>query len=342
MENKKERLKYVDVIRVIAMVAVLVCHYTRSLEYAGVGFVNKILPDSIFNVYMGSFGVSLFFIVSGVSLMYTYSGDIDLKKYFKKRFLGIYPMYWIAYIIAFLYFFMKNRGFYTETPRIKILLTAIGMDGYTNWFGDNFYLLGEWFLGCIIILYILFPLIKLGIDKKPIATGLIISIIYVVTCIFYSGPMPLQCLFLVRIPEFAFGMYLVKYGWKIKLPVASVCAALLIISSLVDLSMIHTIHVTIVMGITSFVVVIYICNFIKSQAFYNVCEKIGKYSYAVFLCHHVIVQELSYKFTGKVFGRLENYIMFVLYIVLTGVVAKALFAINDYAIGKSREIGLMK
>lgn len=342
MENKRERLKYVDLIRVIAMVTVLVCHYTRSLEYAGVGYVNKILPDSIFNVYLGSFGVSLFFIVSGISLMYTYSGKIGAKKYFKKRILGIYPMYWIAYLIAFLYFFVKNRGFYTDTPKIKILLTVIGMDGYTNWFGDNFYLLGEWFLGCIIILYILFPLLKLGIEKKPVLTGIIIGLIYVLTCIFYRGPMPLQCVFLVRIPEFALGMYFVKYGWKVNLPIAAVCTAILVVSSFVDLSMINTVHVTVVMGVASFTLITYICKFIKVQAFHNICEMIGKYSYAVFLCHHVLIQELAYHFSGKVIGRTENYILFLLCLILTGIVTKLLYMCNSAVINKCREIHLIK
>ena len=63
--TKKARLNYLDVLRVIAILPVIVCHYTRSQEYAGVGFVNKILPDSFFSVYLGDYGVAIFFAVSG-------------------------------------------------------------------------------------------------------------------------------------------------------------------------------------------------------------------------------------------------------------------------------------
>lgn len=57
---KKERLIYLDVIKAIALVFVFSCHFTRSLEANGVGFVCKVLPDQIFDLYIGSFGVTLF------------------------------------------------------------------------------------------------------------------------------------------------------------------------------------------------------------------------------------------------------------------------------------------
>ena len=90
-EEVKKRLYYLDIIKLCALVLVFVCHYTRSLESRGVGFVCKVLPDSIFHLYIGSFGVTLFFIASGASLMYVYQEKLNVKNYFKKRFLGIYP-----------------------------------------------------------------------------------------------------------------------------------------------------------------------------------------------------------------------------------------------------------
>ena len=75
-EEVKKRLYYLDIIKLCALVLVFVCHYTRSLESRGVGFVCKVLPDSIFHLYIGSFGVTLFFIASGASLMYVYQKEI--------------------------------------------------------------------------------------------------------------------------------------------------------------------------------------------------------------------------------------------------------------------------
>ena len=224
---KKERLKYVDVLRVLAMVPVVVCHYTRSQEYAGITYPNKFMPDEFFSIYLGSFGVAIFFILSGVSLMYTYDGKLDLKLFIKKRFLGIFPMYWMAWLTAFLYLFYKNKGFFNIIPRWKIIYTVIGMDGYFNWLDQTFYLLGEWFLGCLLLLYVLFPILKWGIEKHPYITAVIIIAVYFVGIRIYHGKIPSGNFFLFRVPEFAFGMYFVKYFKRVKLPVGIICTILL-------------------------------------------------------------------------------------------------------------------
>ena len=163
MSMKRERLYYLDLIKIIAALSVFGCHFTRSLEMNQVGYSIKIIPDYIFNIYIGNFGVSLFFIISGAALMYVYDEKIKLVDYYKKRFLGIYPMFWIAYISAFLYNFWLNRGVTYKHPKITFLLTLFGMDGYLGFYVENYYLLGEWFLGCLIFLYLSFPILLLFI-----------------------------------------------------------------------------------------------------------------------------------------------------------------------------------
>ena len=331
--KKKERLLYIDVLRVIAMMTVLICHYTRSLEYAGITYLAYILPNEIFNVYLGSFGVAVFFVLSGVSLMYTYSGKMDIKKYFKKRFLGIFPMYWTAWLLAFLYFFWKMGQFRTEVPYWKIILTVFGMDGYANWYGANFYLLGEWFLGCLLLLYLLFPILKWGVEKHPIITAVVIIAIYAIGPFVYHGTIPSGNYFLFRIPEFAFGMYFIHYGGKVKLPVALVSGGILAFAAFADLSTVDVLYKNTVVGIASFLFVTWICTFIKWDFFYKICGIIGKYAYAVFLTHHVISNEIVFHFAGRIFTRLETYIFFILYLIVVGIASKMLYKLNDWVLG---------
>ncbi len=313
---KKERLKYVDVLRVLAMVPVVVCHYTRSQEYAGITYPNKFMPDEFFSIYLGSFGVAIFFILSGVSLMYTYDGKLDLKLFIKKRFLGIFPMYWMAWLTAFLYLFYKNKGFFNIIPRWKIIYTVIGMDGYFNWLDQTFYLLGEWFLGCLLLLYVLFPILKWGIEKHPYITAVIIIAVYFVGIRIYHGKIPSGNFFLFRVPEFAFGMYFVKYFKRVKLPVGIICTILLLLEWFMDLSRVEVVYKNTLVGISAFLWIVWICGYIKWDAFFNVCKKVGAYGYAVFLTHHFIIQEICYHFGGRVLGLLENCIMMLLCIVL--------------------------
>ncbi|SEI48115.1 Peptidoglycan/LPS O-acetylase OafA/YrhL, contains acyltransferase and SGNH-hydrolase domains [Lachnospiraceae bacterium A10] len=334
MNNKKKRLIYIDILRVLAMFPVITCHYTRSLETMGVGFVNKIMPDTFFDVYLGSFGVAIFFVLSGASLMYTYSGELDLKLYFKKRFMGIFPMFWIAWFIAAMYYFWKNVGFSYGVPKWKIILTVLGMDGYLNWYGPNFYLLGEWFLGCLLFLYMLFPIVKMGVEKKPILTGIVIFVIYILSICLHRTPMPTDLFFLVRLPEFAFGMYFVKYVKNIKWQVGVLTIAFLVSTWFVDYSSLickefaHT-----CVGITFVVAITWLEPWIKKlPLLIKICQFMGKYSYAVFLVHHVLIMELAAHFNGKVFSKSENYTFYIMYIILTFMLAWILQVLNKKVI----------
>ncbi len=325
----KERLKYVDVLRVLAMIPVVVCHFTRALEAYGISFPIKILPDIVFGTYLGDFGVTIFFILSGVSLMYNYDGRLDIKQYFKKRFLGIYPMFWAAWFIGCLYYFYQ-RGHFNPAgvPKKSIILTVVGMDGYLSWYGPNFYILGEWFLGCLILLYILFPLLKLGIDKKPVVTAIIIAVIYFVGPHFYHMAIPDSIFVLFRIPEFAFGMYFVKYIKKTKLPVGLASGVILGLLWFLDTSKLSTLNKNTIIGISVFLFVNWICSYIKWDGFYNVCGEIGKLSYAVFLVHHVVIMEITRHFAFTALDWADVILLFILCAVVTAVFAKWLMSID--------------
>lgn len=334
---KKERLKYVDLLRLLAMIPVVACHWTRGLEYSGVSSVSKVLPDTVFSVYLGSFGVAIFFVLSGISLMYTYDGKLNIKKYFMKRFKGIYPMFWIAWIIAFMYYFVINHGsYYTDAPKWTLIWTVLGTDGYFSWFGPNWYLLGEWFLGCLIILYLLFPILKWGVEKKPVITAVVVVVVYVVVSIFYNGIIPKEVFFVLRIPEFVFGMYFVKYVKNVNWISGVVSLLVLILFEVIPLDRIMSseaiqntvVYRNTIVGIASVIFVTWICSFIKSERFFSACASISKYCYPVFLTHHVIIAEFTKNFSGRELGIIQNYIAFLIACVLTGIASVLLYKLD--------------
>jgi len=69
---------------------------------------------TFFNIYIGDWGVSLFFIISGAALMYVYQEKLEYKRFYKKRFESLYPMFWMAYIIAFIGLFYLNKGMFLQ------------------------------------------------------------------------------------------------------------------------------------------------------------------------------------------------------------------------------------
>ncbi|MEG1958059.1 MAG: acyltransferase family protein, partial [Lachnospiraceae bacterium] len=186
---KKERLFYLDFVRAIAAVAIILTHFNAVYL-----FMNNPMPEksvitvSVSNIYIGSWGVSLFFIISGAALMYVYDEKCELKKFFQKRFLAIYPMFWIAYSCAFLYLFYVNKGVNNGAPKINMILTILGLDGYLAENIPTFYILGEWFLGAIIIMYLIFPLLRILINKFPVALAIGIIVLYIISIWKYNLP----------------------------------------------------------------------------------------------------------------------------------------------------------
>ncbi|EKS6335338.1 acyltransferase family protein, partial [Enterobacter hormaechei] len=95
---RKNNLQYIQALRAIAAMLVVLCHardFLKGTEY-------EWLAQRLF--WPGAFGVDLFFIISGFIIIYTshsYQSN-DLIKFIKKRFLRVWPLYFImtiAYIV---------------------------------------------------------------------------------------------------------------------------------------------------------------------------------------------------------------------------------------------------
>lgn len=156
---RRKRIVAFDVIAIFSCLCVTIVHFNASISgYNGTfQYPNSLISNFYFDgtVYLGSIGVSLFFMLSGARQMYTYK---DVKTFFSRRVATLYPMFWIAWIVAILADFLTNKGIGTERPYLMVF-SLLGMDGYLASLGllsFDYYRLGEWFLGCIICLYCVF------------------------------------------------------------------------------------------------------------------------------------------------------------------------------------------
>lgn len=84
------------------------------------------------------------------------------------------------------------------------------MDGYIAPVIVNFYQIGEWFLGCILLMYIMFPALKWGIEKHPYIAWIPVVAIYCFLNYKYILLIPNTQDVFMRLPEFVFGMYMGK------------------------------------------------------------------------------------------------------------------------------------
>lgn len=281
------------------------------------------------NAVLSELGISMFFIISGASLYLSMSkyDKFPVGTYIYKRFKGIYPPFWIAYIIAFLYTFVENGGLNPDIPVYRIWLSVVGMDGLTLYAVPNFYLLGEWFLGTIILIYFYFPLLKFLIDKWPKVTWAVVLVLWVVYVYFYDFSLQIDRNPITRVVEIMFGIYYCKYvvlnkNRKKSLRIAAfiICLVVFVLLLFVKIpgEKMHW-YLVVIMGITLFYVIAQIGSFINNKALATVVTAISVNSYSIFLVHHIIGNHIADYFKDTDLSKAEFFTCFVLYVALIAV-----------------------
>lgn len=165
MESQKSiHFNGLNGIRAICAMVVIISHSSLSLSLAG------LKAGPVFE--LGAYGVTVFFALSGFLITYLliqekeFKGDISVNKFYIRRLLRIWPLYFGYMLIALLtniFFFPKTDfssiAFYLFfVPNIPFAYEIVGMKTYTT-----IYLLGHfWSLGVEEQFYAFYPwLIKL-------------------------------------------------------------------------------------------------------------------------------------------------------------------------------------
>lgn len=103
----KEKILAFDLLRAIAILAILLTHSTAYLGYKYIRYT--IL---IFTPFFAKIGLSLFIFISGYLIHYNNSKISSIKDvllFYKKRILRIFPLYWAA-LAVFTFVFYDYFG----------------------------------------------------------------------------------------------------------------------------------------------------------------------------------------------------------------------------------------
>ena len=169
-----------------AIVWIMMLHFT-FITIKPLGFIAQ----------YGFAGVDIFMLVSGFGLYFSLDHNNNLRSYFKRRVIRIFPTYYLIGIFSSLIIFHDTFQNYL------FRYSTIGF--WTN----NLY--WEWYIPSIVILYILAPIIKKAIDSRYIVTisfiaiALLVASFIIVSQEFVSDKDP-HFFMLYRTPEFVFGM----------------------------------------------------------------------------------------------------------------------------------------
>lgn len=297
----KERIDSFDFMRSITAFIIVIYHFA-GICYSTPQFADfPLLYQHANGVWGECTSVNIFFMLSGASLFYNHEKVHvkDLKTYYFRRFKGIFPMFYMIWLFLFYQQAAERHNlFYNGSPK-SMILTLLGMDGYLSYrFPQNYYIIGEWFLGALVLLYLLYPLLSWAAAHCAIFTTLILG---VGVCFLHYYPhvflIDRERNFLTCLMAFWLGVMFMKYKTyldQLWLGILAGIAALFLL----------LVHIP----IDSFLViqVIYVCLFF---AFYTLGKYImsvksltgffrytGKISYAIFLLQHVVMSQVLHMF----------------------------------------------
>lgn len=116
---------------------------------------------------LGSYGVYLFFVLSGASLAYTYGGRItgarEARAFLLTRWLRLAPLY-LVLCVVFIAFLSVHNGELVDWLPLRLLLNAsfaFGLHDPTVWA----LLVGGWSLGIEFVYYLAFPLLAAALSR---------------------------------------------------------------------------------------------------------------------------------------------------------------------------------
>ena len=318
----------------MSMMAIVFYHMVFTLYLYGIRQHDSIkMLFSNTNMHIAKVGVSLFFILSGCGLMLSSdSEDFSIKDFYKKRFVKILIPFYIVYFFCLI--FHIAAGHLTlphpfEERHLKpysFIFTVLGMDAYVDTFGITSCSLGigEWFLGCLVMMYILFPLLRFAMMRRPYMTMGIATLYYALMISRYYdftvlSKVPMFTNFTIKIFDFIVGMFLARIIGK--LPKWAFIPGLIV-------NLFFVFCPIVLPGGDSFLIVIQ--SVAAFFAFYGLepilenknkfnflVSKICAYSYEYFLIHHVVITYMTMIGINTDFSNLDILLLFLTEIALT-------------------------
>ncbi|MEO8068078.1 MAG: acyltransferase [Flavobacteriales bacterium] len=209
-----QRLARLDHVRGLAALCILFFHLTTWMLGE--------MPAEIPLERGGVFAVSIFYMLSGVSLYHAYGPSLAAKggvrTFFIRRFFRIFPLLWLTAMTT-----------YAIWPAVRdpgtLFLTISGLFGFVAW--DRYTGTGLWSIGNELVFYALFPVLLIML-RHQVARWVLVAIALVLIChaAFFAldVSMPLSGQWHAyaapwhQLPYFLIGLFLVRWQGSIPTP----------------------------------------------------------------------------------------------------------------------------
>ena len=344
------RYEFMSVLRLLSLMGVVYYHTLVTLYLQGIRQKDTI--EAMYanvNMNFPAIGVGLFLMLSGGGLMMSSKkkADFSVKNFYKGRFMRILIPFYISYILYSIYLFLIGFEFpvYFESltgvkpSPLCFIFTLLGMDGYLSIFNIPTFtlMLGEWFLGCLIPMYIVFPLLRKCIMKNRNLTLIIATVYYIIALATYKympwAEVPSYNNFTIKIYDFILGMFLVEVMDRIPKWTAAIGVALLGFYLLypAKLPIDMTPSIVILAVGTFFIFLALEGLFKKMPHFMKVVNVLSAYSYTYFLFHHIVIGQACIYANkhGDLTSNKNLLLLFLAQILITSAVAVLVKVLSD-------------
>ncbi|EFB75487.1 acyltransferase family protein [Subdoligranulum variabile] len=275
-----------DVIRLAALLPVLCYHF--CIEAARLGFA---VPALLIGRGMADWvevGLAWFFLLSGAALCLQWQGRFRWRPYLVGRAAAMYPAFWLGFAALFLYGEVLH-GNNAEIPRWRVVFSILGLDGYLAPVTLTFYKIGEWFLGVILLLYLVFPLVLwcLGSARRRRVLAVVMLLLQLVWPFLCPAPLEAGHTVLGRLPAFALGVW---FGTLLKEDRTPLPRCLWALAALPLLWVPAVPRLAVLLAVSaSLFWIVYAWGQRIPQRLWPILRRPAAWSYGVYLVHHVLL-----------------------------------------------------
>lgn len=288
------QVPFLDFVRCMATLQIVLFHYVCAIP----------LSDR-YVLLWGREGVALFFMISGAGLVNKYYYSMSTLQFYKRRLLGIFIPFWIAYLGVSIWKFFANSFTWTPSglPLRNGIFTFLGIDGLLAVYGiPTYYQIGEWYLGVLLIVYLLFPIWIKVFRKCP---TLLLLILFALRILISTNnifsPLPVCYNPITALSNFSVGAYSIlllskakksntkKEGIGILVAGAVFLFAGLILGHRYGLQD----YGELLTGVALFAIYYILAPLTQKIYIHSFCQFVCYISYEVFLLHHVIIHKTA-------------------------------------------------
>jgi peptidoglycan/LPS O-acetylase OafA/YrhL len=290
--STKIRLNYIDALRGIAALMVLICH---SLQVDS----SLILPKSLSESFeSGKYGVQLFFVISALTIFYSlYNSDKNTTNFFIRRFFRIAPLYFLGVAVYSWIYNVDLQG---------IGLNLAFLHGFSPQY-INSVVPGGWSIGIEMVFYCMIPfLFRKIFNLKKAIYFFLFSLIFSFVCMYvykkvFTSTSSLESFVYFwlpnQLPVFGLGfiVYFLSFGKK-EIDVRSVFFPCILLCALIMFCIITKLPILKEHVIFAFAAAIVIF-LLSKRSLPGVVNKgslyLGKVSYSLYLSQYAAIEILK-------------------------------------------------